>query len=234
MRLTYIGHSTFQIDTEAGTTLLIDPWIEGNPHTDRAVESFDDVDAVLVTHGAHDHLGDAPAIVRANDAPLLCDPATATVLSGTALPEGQVHPFVWGAVHEADDWSAKILEARHLSWFPDQRLIGPAQAYVITADGERVYHMGDTSIFRSIELFGELYDPTVALIPVGQAEGEFTELHPDEAALVAEWLEADVAVPMHYYPGSHYPESFREHCRDRGVGERTAIRPLGAGEHLDR
>lgn len=230
MRLTYLGHSAFELDGENDVRLLVDPWIADNPMCDRAPEDFTDVTAVLVTHGAFDHLGDAPAIARRNDAPLICDFATHTVLRDRGFPEDLLVGYIWGPEHEGDGWSAKVVETRHLSLFGDEGIIGPALAYIVSLDGERVYHMGDTSIFGDIELFGDLYEPTVSLVPVGQAEGYFTELHPDEAALAAEWLGSEVVIPMHYRPGSDNPERFATHCRERGVESDVTI--LEAGETL--
>lgn len=232
MQLTYHGHSAFEID-RGGTKILIDPWVAGNPHTERSPEEFTDVSTVMVTHGAFDHLGDAPEIAERNGATLVCDRATRTVLEDRGFPEELLEDYIFGAEHHADGWSAKVVEARHQSAPADGRVIGPALAYVLRIDGQRIYHMGDTSIFGDLELFGDLYDPTVALIPVGQAEGRLTELHPNEAALVAEWLPSDLFVPMHYAPGSDNPREFVEHAAERGVTERSEIRPLDSGTSID-
>jgi len=232
MQITYFGQSAFQLDGSDGTQILVDPWIEDNPGCERSVESFTDVTAVLVTHAAFDHLGDAPAIARQNDAPLLCDYTTRTALLNSKFSEELLHGYIWGAEHDGDGWSAKIVEARHMSYDEETNLIGPALAYIVTVDDTPVYHMGDTSIFSDIELFADLYEPTISLVPVGEAPGYFTELHPDEAALAAEWLDSDIVIPMHYPPGSEKPERFREHCRERGVAEETDVQLLSPGSTL--
>jgi len=231
VNLTYHGQSAFELE-HGETRLLIDPWFDGNPHTDVAPESFTDVTAVLVTHGAFDHLGDAPAIARRNDAELLCDAATGTVLSDRGFPEDLLEEYIYGPVHDGGTWRAKVVEAQHQSLYADERIIGPALAYVVTIGDHRIYHMGDTSIFSDIELFGDLYDPTITLVPVGETEGYFTELHPEEAALAADWLPSDLFVPMHYAPGSDNPETFREHAADRGVTEDAEIRLLDPGSTI--
>jgi L-ascorbate metabolism protein UlaG (beta-lactamase superfamily) len=233
VQLTYHGQSAFEID-HGGTKILIDPWIDGNPHTEKSAEEFTDVSTVLVTHGAFDHLGDAPEIARRNGATLVCDFATHTVLADRGFPEDLLQGYVFGAEHDADGWSAKVVEAHHQSMYAEEGVIGPAIAYVVRIGDHRIYHMGDTSISRDIELFGELYDPTITLVPVGRTEGYFTELHPDEAALVAEWLPSDLFVPMHYVPGSDNPREFREHAADRGVTERSEVRLLDPGGSIDR
>ena len=232
MRLTYFGQSAFQLSAD-GTTLLVDPWITDNPHTDATTDKFDDVDTILVTHGAFDHLGDAPEIARRNDAPIVCDYATHTALQKRGFPEELLEGYIYGAVHHGEGWEAKVVEAHHQSLFAEEGIIGPALAYVISLGDHRIYHMGDTSIFSDIELFGELYEPTVTLVPVGEAEGYFTELHPDEAALVASWLPSDHFVPMHYPPGSEKPARFEEHCEENGVTDEATVHGMAAGETIE-
>ena len=220
MDLTYLGHSSFLMAAD-GVRLLVDPWLGDNPMASVDPEEVTDLDAVLVTHAAFDHLGDAPDIARRTGADLLCDYATYVSLRRDGFPDERLYPYVWGPVHEGDGWSVKVVEARHVSMLPDEGLTAIPLAYVVSLGGERVYHMGDTSIFRDVELFADLYDPTVGLVPVGEARGYFTELYPEEAALVGEWLDADVLVPMHYAPDSERPAEFERHCAERGVDSRV-------------
>lgn len=232
MKLTYHGQSAFEIEYN-GTIILIDPWIDGNPHTNKLPDEFTNISAILVTHGAFDHLGDAPEIAERNDATVVCDFATHTVLSDRGFPEELLEGYIYGAVHDGGDWSVKVVEAQHQSAYPDEGIIGPALAYILNIGGERIYHMGDTSIFSDIKLFGELYDPTVTLIPVGMTEGYFTELHPDEAALAADWLQSDIFIPMHYTPDSSNPVEFETHAEERGVTEMSDIKQIDPGQSME-
>lgn len=215
MEITYLGHSAFQVATD-DVALVIDPWIEDNPDCPFTLEDFTDVTAVLVTHGAFDHIGDGPEIARRNDAELFCDAASYSVLRDRGYPDELLAPHIWGMHVDREGFSVRVVEAHHQSAWPDEGVIGPALAYIVTIDGHTVYHMGDTSISRDFELFGELYQPDVTLIPVGGAEGYYPELYPDEAALVATWLDSQIYVPMHYSNPEH-PEAFAEACTERGV-----------------
>ncbi|HKG03854.1 MAG TPA: MBL fold metallo-hydrolase, partial [Conexibacter sp.] len=49
MELRYLGHSAFAL-SDGGTTVLVDPFLTGNP---RAAASADELDAmtILLTHG---------------------------------------------------------------------------------------------------------------------------------------------------------------------------------------
>ncbi len=59
IQLTWLGHSTFRIQTPEGKTLYVDPWIAGNPMCPENEKNVKKADALLCTHGHGDHIGDA-------------------------------------------------------------------------------------------------------------------------------------------------------------------------------
>src|SRR6516165_9555257 len=63
-RITWLGHSTFLIETPEGKTILIDPWVMNNPACPEALKRLKKVDLMLATHGHFDHIGDAVEIAR--------------------------------------------------------------------------------------------------------------------------------------------------------------------------
>jgi len=68
MKLTYFGHSAFQLETE-GATILVDPFITGNPLAEGVVEARDlNPDVILITHAHGDHWGDTPDLAARTDA----------------------------------------------------------------------------------------------------------------------------------------------------------------------
>lgn len=236
MEVTYHGCAAFEFTDDDGHTILIDPWIDGNPQATKPVEEFTDIDTIFVTHIADDHLGDAPQIAKQSDAPIVCDFVTSMTLYNQNFPNEYLHPYVWGMEAEGDHWYARVLEARHPSQDIGNQLIGTAQAYVIEFGGEKIYHLGDTSIFRDIELFGQVHEPTVCCVGIGEAAPKYSpELFPDEAALVADWLSphADVVFPMHYAEGFDRPAQFQTHCEERGVDERTEINLIEPGTTVE-
>ena len=64
IKLTWLGHATFKIETPGGHIVIIDPWVSGNPSTPADMKKFDSVDALLCTHGHFDHIGDAVALAK--------------------------------------------------------------------------------------------------------------------------------------------------------------------------
>lgn len=69
MKITFIGHAAVEIKTEKHS-ILIDPFITGNPVAKHKPEDFKP-DAILLTHGHSDHLGDAVAISQRTGAPII-------------------------------------------------------------------------------------------------------------------------------------------------------------------
>ena len=64
--LTWLGHSTFKLTTGSGKVILIDPWVQGNPACPDECKQLAGVDAILITHGHFDHMGDAVEIAAAH------------------------------------------------------------------------------------------------------------------------------------------------------------------------
>src|SRR3989304_3381140 len=54
VKLTWLGHATFKVITPGGKTVLIDPWVAGNPACPERLKQFDKIDVMLITHGHFD------------------------------------------------------------------------------------------------------------------------------------------------------------------------------------
>ena len=65
-KLIFHGHACWEVQGEH--RLLIDPFLAGNPVADVGPEHFRTLDAILLSHGHVDHIGDAEAIARATGA----------------------------------------------------------------------------------------------------------------------------------------------------------------------
>jgi len=73
MKIIWLGHASFRIEID-GQILLVDPWLEGNPAfpDDQRSEAIAGATHILVTHGHGDHAGEAAAISKECDIPILC------------------------------------------------------------------------------------------------------------------------------------------------------------------
>ena len=61
-------------------------------------------------------------------------------------------------------------------------------------NGTKLYFAGDTCVFGDMQLISRLYEPDVAILPIG---GHFT-MDPREAAVALELLDVSRCVPCHY------------------------------------
>lgn len=193
MKLTYFGHSAFQLEV-GGATLLFDPFLSGNPHAEGRV-SADDLQptAVLITHAHGDHFGDAPAILQRTGA-LAIGQFEVTNYLQTRHGHERVHPMNTGGSASFDWGRVTMTWARHSSSFPDGTYGGNPAGYIVEAGGKVVYAAGDTDRFAEMAWYGEQFDIDLALLPVGD---DFT-MGPAEAARAAKMLKARLVVPIHW------------------------------------
>lgn len=189
--MTWYGHATFRFDTD-DATILVDPFITGNPDAPVKAADITSCDAVLITHDHGDHVGDAVDICNRTGAQLVAIVGTAGKLQQAGIPAPQIVGGVGmniGGTVQVAGIGATMTQAFHST---DS---GAPTGYILQLPGGKtVYHAGDTGIFASMELFGQLYDIDFALLPIG---GHFT-MDPRQAALACSLLDCDNVVPIHW------------------------------------
>jgi len=99
-----------------------------------------------------------------------------------------------GGAHDFDFGRVKLTIAHHGSSAPDGTYTGNPCGFLLTMDGKTLYHSGDTALFYDMKLIGELHKIHVAVLPIGD---NFT-MGIDDAAKAAEFLQADLVIPIHY------------------------------------
>ncbi len=188
MRLTYLGHSAVQLETSGGT-VLIDPFLTGNP---RAGASADAVaaDLIVLTHAHGDHWGDTEAIARRTGATVVGSAELAGYASGLGL---KAHGMNVGGKHEFPQGTVRYTPALHSNSLPDGTYAGMPMGVVLEADGVRVYHAGDTAFFSDMARIGAL-GIDLALLPIGD---NYT-MGPEDAVDAARLIAPKVVVPIHY------------------------------------
>ncbi len=67
--ITFHGHTCFTLEAD-GRRVVVDPFLTGNPAADISADRLPKVDAVLLSHGHGDHLGDAVPIAQRDRAPM--------------------------------------------------------------------------------------------------------------------------------------------------------------------
>jgi L-ascorbate metabolism protein UlaG (beta-lactamase superfamily) len=193
IKIKWLSHAGFQITSAKGKVILTDPFLEGNPLAPCTANDIAAADLVLVSHDHFDHSADAARIARKTGAVLVAIPETAARLKAEAgLPESQVafgSGMNIGGTYRQDGISVIMTEAHHSSQ------TGSPAGYIIRLEnGFTIYHAGDTGIFASMRILGELYPLDLALLPIG---GVYT-MDPQQAAAAVKLLRPRKAVPMHY------------------------------------
>lgn len=243
----WLGQSATRITTPGGKVIVIDPWLTTNPKTPAAfkqLSALGKVDLILVTHGHADHLGDAPALAKLNNAPIYNGGGLGGALvnlgmvppnlsqrfgkSGTVMPLGANGPRIT-AVHA--DHSSEIGWKNPATGKDEVHAGGEPVGYIVEMEnGFKIWHMGDTGLFGDMRLIGDTYKPDLVLIPIG---GHFT-MGPQEAATaVRDMIKPRFAIPVHYLTSPQLrgtPEEFKAALGARATTQVIVPQP---GEKVD-
>ena len=185
MKLKYLGHSAFEIET-CGYKILTDPYLVKCPDYD-----YTKTTDIFITHGHSDHIGKAPKIAMETGALLtavfeLAKYCSRYGINVNGISLGGKIKYAWGNV--------TAMPAFHSSSADDGVYTGCPVGYLFEIEGKKVFHAGDTCLNAEMKVLGEIYKPDIALLPVG---GHYT-MDIEQAAIAASWIGAKTVIPMHY------------------------------------
>jgi L-ascorbate metabolism protein UlaG (beta-lactamase superfamily) len=218
LSFTWLGHATFVVQSPGGKKILFDPWVTLNPMTPDSSKRLGPLDLILITHGHSDHTADAVSIGRSSGAQVVAPYELSVWLRQKGLQN--VIGMNPGGTLETFGLSITMVPAMHSSSVEDHGALlylGLATGYVLKLEnGMTIYYAGDTGLFGDMRLIGEMYQPQIAFLPIG----DLYTMGPDQAAKACELLGIKQVVPMHYgtFPAlTGTPARLRELVEPKGI-----------------
>ena len=191
MKITFLGHAAFLIETKA-FTIMIDPFLQ-NGITKVKVEELKKVDYILVTHGHGYHIGDTVEIAKNTGATVVSNHELAHHFGKMGL---KTHSMHIGGRKQFDFGNVKMTPALHgSSIMVDGELKegGNPGGFILKIDGKTLYHAGDTGLSVEMQLL-ESEEIDFAMLPVG---GNFT-MDIMDAVRAVKMIKPKKVMPMHY------------------------------------
>jgi len=225
LEITWLGHGSFQFKLDSGEVIVVDPWTEGPTYPQD--HKFERIDTILVTHGHFDHVGSVvslaqkftPSVVGIFE---LCNWLESKGVANTCSMNK-------GGTQQVGPVSVTMTNAFHSGAILDEGKVvyggQPAGFVVGLPDGRKFYFAGDTNVFSDMQLIGEIYQPELAFLPIGDL---FT-MGPREAAVACRLLKVKKVIPMHFAsfpPLTGTPEKLAELVKDLD----TEVWPLEIGK----
>ena len=225
IKITYIGHASFRFESEQGTVIYYDPWLEGSPVANLHLDDIDRADIVIATHGHSDHGNDAFKVVQKTGATFVGNYEMCIVANAHGIELGKDSvPLNPGGSTTIKDVTITLTQTHHslslssdlvpgglpegLHFHPDGTCVGAVCAF---DNGITLYDTSDTCVFSDMQLIGQMYGPQIAIMPVG---GCYT-MDVRQAARAASFIRPDVVIPCHYGEAVGQPADI--HALEEGV-----------------
>lgn len=230
-----LGHATFKVTTPEGKIILVDPWLQDNQFIPNDLRNQDGADLLLITHGHEDHCDvHLDEYVLRNGSKIVANNMVRWFWIGKGLDSKYFEPLNLGGTMVWEDVRITQVNGFHISHIPlgDGKVGFPHHSvgYILQfSDGLRVYFAGDTSVFGDMRLLADIYQPNLAVLPIGD---RYT-MGPLEASHAIRLLRVKHVIPFHYgtFPDlSGTPAQLRTLTADT---PELHIHALAAGETLD-
>lgn len=191
MLFNYLGHACFTLEDQ-GKTILVDPFISGNPLAQAIDIDQIKADYILLSHGHADHVADVERIALRTGALVICAYEIHEWLQQKGVTH--THPMNTGGSHTFGPFTIKCTVAQHSSCLPDGTYAGNPMGFIIKTNQKSVYYSGDTALTMDMQLIPRWTKLDAAILPLGD---NFTMGYED-ACLAAQFCEAKRVIGVHF------------------------------------
>lgn len=197
MKITWLGHGSFRFEI-AGQTLLLDPWLTGNPvlPEDSHDAAVDGASHILLTHAHFDHVVDVLPLAKKLGVPAV---GQYDLMNYWAeVEEVETIGFNKGGTVDLGGVQVAMVPASHSSTFQTRdglQTAGSEVGYIIMGDGHRIYASGDTAIMADMAWIGDYYTPDIGIFSAG---GHFTMDMKQAAYAAKTYFDFETLIPCHY------------------------------------
>jgi L-ascorbate metabolism protein UlaG (beta-lactamase superfamily) len=233
-KIQLLGHATFKVTTPENKVIIVDPWLSANNFIPDELKHFDDTDLFLITHGHDDHFDlEVLDIVKNGKTKIIANSIVRWYLIENNCPLSSIEPMNLGGTISLMDCTITMVNAFHTSHInqteTQARFSHNSVGFVVKlSDGATIYFAGDTCVFGDMKLIADIYQPTIAVLPIGD---RYT-MGPLEASHAIRLLNVKEVIPFHYgtFPQlTGTPQQLAELTKDiKGL----KIHTLKAGEIL--
>ncbi|NQX84717.1 MAG: metal-dependent hydrolase [Flavobacteriaceae bacterium] len=224
MKITFLGHASLHIEIE-NKTLLVDPFISGNPKASAINIETLQADYILITHAHQDHVLDVEAIAKRTGAKVVSNYEIVTHYNTLGI-EG--HPMNHGGSWQFDFGTVKYVNAIHTSSFADNSYGGQPGGFVIEGKEHSIYIAGDTALTYDMKLIPLRTKLDLAILPIGD---NFT-MGVEDAILASNFVECDRILGYHFDTFG-YIEIDTTAAKQKFSENNKELLLLEIGEHLE-
>lgn len=170
----WLGHAGFAINA-LDKIIVIDPF---------QIKEIEPADIILITHSHYDHCSvEDIDKIKKSDTVIVTEAESAKKLSGNVR-----------VVKPGDKINVSGVQIEAVKAYNTNKAFHPKTngwlGFIITVDGIRIYHAGDTDLIPEMDEF----EVDIALLPVS---GTYV-MTAEEAVEAAKRLKPEIAIPMHF------------------------------------
>lgn len=191
MRLTYFGHSCFQVEVK-GKTILFDPFITPNELASKVDIQALNPDYIFLSHAHEDHFADCISIATRTGCTVVAAWEIHFWLNKNGI--SNTHPMNTGGKWKFDFGTVKCVVAHHSSSLPDGSYGGNPMGFIFSTEEGNFYYAGDTALTFDMELIPRWASLDLAILPIGD---NFT-MDIEDAIIAAEMVECNRVMGVHY------------------------------------